>query len=98
MGCLPRVAEARQPDIEPPRPEPVHESVDRLRTADRDDGHALGVEMPAEAPGERLERTLVADTLDEHDRPGEWSTLGWSGWAREDTFADARPESSPARP
>ena len=69
MGALAGVAEARQPDVEPSRPEPVEESADRLRAADRDDGHALGVEIAAAAPASASSATLVAGALDEHDRP-----------------------------
>ena len=68
VALLCGVVETRQPDVEPLRPEPLQELSDRLRTADRHDGNALGVEIPAAALGERLDRALVADPFDEHDR------------------------------
>jgi hypothetical protein len=38
-----------------------------LRTADRDDGDTLCVEIPAATLCERFERALVADPFDEDD-------------------------------
>ena len=52
----------------PSRAEPLQEPSDGLRAPDRHDGDALGVEIAAAALGERLERALVADPFDEHDR------------------------------
>src|SRR5438105_3854254 len=51
------------------RAEPGQEAPHRLRTSDRHDRDALACEVPAPARGERLEGDLVADALDEHDRP-----------------------------
>jgi hypothetical protein len=62
------VAQARQPEVEPLRPEHTQELSYRLSTADRHDGNALSVEVPASALGECFERALVADAFDEHDR------------------------------
>ena len=45
----------------------IQEPGDGLRAADRHDRDALGREIAATAPSERLERALVADALDEHD-------------------------------
>ena len=77
MALLPCVAEAREPEAEPRRAEPVEEAADGLRTPDRDDGDALGVEIPTAASGKRLERALVADPLDEHDRPCGGNVYVW---------------------
>jgi hypothetical protein len=49
-------------------PNSVTEAPYRLRTPDRHDGNALAVEIPTAARGESLERDLVADPFDEHDR------------------------------
>jgi hypothetical protein len=62
------VAKTRQPDVRSLRAEPIQEASDRLRTPDRHDGDSLGLEIPTTAPSERLERDLVADAFDEHDR------------------------------
>ena len=66
---LARVVEARQPDVEPPRPEPLEEPADGLGAADGLDGDALGGEIAA-APGrERLERVPIALPFDEDYGP-----------------------------
>ena len=60
--------------IEPLRAEPIQEPSDGLRASDRNDGDPLGIEIAAAALGERLQRVLVADPFDEHDRTrvGAW--------------------------
>jgi hypothetical protein len=68
VALLCGVAQARQPEVESPRAEHTEELSDGLRTADRHDGNALSVEVPASALGECFERELVADPLDEDDR------------------------------
>jgi hypothetical protein len=68
VALLPGVAEARQPDVQPSRSEPVQEASDGLRTPDRDDGDPLGAQIPTMALGQRFEGGLVAGPLDEHDR------------------------------
>ena len=68
LALLGGVAQACQPEVEPGGAVPLQEAPDRLRAADRHDGDALGVEIPAAALGQRLERGLVADPFDEHDR------------------------------
>src|SRR5207247_3363272 len=62
------VTETGQPRVRSLRAEPSQEAPDRLRTSDRHDGDALAVEIPAMARSEGLERDLVADSFDEHDR------------------------------
>jgi predicted metal-dependent enzyme (double-stranded beta helix superfamily) len=47
--------------------EAPEETADRLRSADRHDGDALGREVAATAVGERLDRDPVAGALDEDD-------------------------------
>ena len=65
---LPDVVEAGQPQIEPRRAVPAQVPADRVRSADRHDGDALGGEVAAAARGECLERASVALALDEDDR------------------------------
>ncbi len=69
-GLLAGVAEARKPDVQPVWAEELEEVPDGLCPADRNDGHAFGIEVSATPPGQRLERDLVADALDEHDHAG----------------------------
>ena len=68
VALLAGVAETREPDAEPLRAEHAEEASDRLRTAHRHDGNAFGSEITAANPRERLDRTLIADAFDEHDR------------------------------
>ena len=68
VALLSGVAEARQPDVEPLRAEQVQEAPDGLRTANWDNGNAFGAEIPTTSLSEGLERQLVADPFDEHDR------------------------------
>ncbi len=76
VALLALVAEARDPEPESLRAEPAEGVADRLRTADRHDLDALGGEVASPALGERLERALVADPLDEHDRARGWLSPG----------------------
>ena len=64
---LARVIEAREPDVEPARPEPLEEPPDGMGAADRLDSDALGREVAAEPLRKRLERVSVALPLDEDD-------------------------------
>ncbi len=68
LALLCGVTETREPDVEPLRAELIQEPSDGLRTSDRHNGNALGVELPATALCERFDRVLVADPFDEHDR------------------------------
>jgi hypothetical protein len=68
VALLCGVAQARQPEVEPLRPEHTEGFTYGLRTADRHDGNALSVEVPASALGECFECDLVADPFDEDDR------------------------------
>ncbi len=70
VPLLAGVVEAGQPEVETLRAEPIQEPSDGLRAADRDDGDALGVEIPALPLRESLERSLVAEPFDQHDRLG----------------------------
>ena len=67
VALLGRVAEAGQPEVGSPGTEPPQEPSDVLRTPDRDDRDALGVEGATASLGERLERPLIADAFDEDD-------------------------------
>src|SRR5512132_569489 len=69
VALLTGVAESGEADVQPLRAEDVQEAADRVRTSDRDDGNALGVEVTAAALGERFQRELVAGAFDEDDRP-----------------------------
>lgn len=68
VALLCSVAETRELDVKPLSGEQMQEASDGLRTPDRHDGNALGVEIPATARSERFERDLVAAPFDEHDR------------------------------
>lgn len=68
VDLLSGVAETREPEVEPRRPELFQESPDRLRTSDRHDGNALGLEVASAALGERFKGALVAYPFDQHDR------------------------------
>jgi len=68
VALLCSVTETRQPDVKPLRAEQSQEPPNRLRTANRHNGNALSGEIPAPALSERFERTLVADSFNEHDR------------------------------
>jgi hypothetical protein len=67
IGFLAGVAQPREPDPEPAGTESVQETANSLRAADRHYRHAFGLEVAATTFGERFERDLVADALDEHD-------------------------------
>jgi hypothetical protein len=60
------VAETRQLEVEPLRPEPGDEASDCLRASDRHDGNALGLQIATAALSERLDRELVAGPFNEH--------------------------------
>jgi hypothetical protein len=62
------VTETRQPDVKARRAEQIQEPSYGLRTTNRHNGDALGLEILAAALGERFERALVADPFDEYDR------------------------------
>ncbi len=62
------IAEAGQPEVRSTRAEAIQVVADRLRPTYRNDGNALGGEIPAATLGERLECESVARTLDKHDR------------------------------
>jgi hypothetical protein len=64
---LTRVAETRQLHVESLGSESMQEPPDRVRTPDRHDCDALGVEVAAAALGKRFDRALVADPFDEYD-------------------------------
>jgi hypothetical protein len=68
LALLSGVTETREPEVEPPRAEQIEEASYGLGASDRHDGSSLGVEIPAAALSERLERAPVADPFDEHDR------------------------------
>jgi hypothetical protein len=63
------VTETREPDVQPSRAKQIQEAPNGLRTPNRHDGNSLGVQVPTTAFGERFQCTLIADPLDEHNRP-----------------------------
>ena len=70
VALLRCVTEARKPDVEALRAEPIQERSDVLRPTDGHDRDALGVEIPAAALSEGLERMLVAYSF--HKYYGAW--------------------------
>ncbi len=68
VGLLAGVTQARQPDGQPPRTEQLQEASEVSRTAHWHHGNALSGKIATTALSERLERGLVADPLNEHDR------------------------------
>ena len=67
VALLCGVTEARQPEVQPVRTEPIQEPSDGLGTPKGDNGNALGVKIPTTALSQRFERALVADPFDKHD-------------------------------
>ena len=70
VAHLPGVVEAREREAESGRAEPLQCAPDVLRTVDRHDGNALGIEVPTAAARERFERALIAHPFDEYHRAG----------------------------
>jgi hypothetical protein len=68
MRLLANVAESRQFAVQPSGTESSEEVADRLGSSDRHDGDALDDEISTEPARQGLDRTLVADPFDEHDR------------------------------
>jgi hypothetical protein len=68
LDLLCGVTETRKPEVQPLGPEPIQDPANGLRSPDRHDGDALGVEIPASASSERFQRGLVAEPFNEHDR------------------------------
>jgi hypothetical protein len=62
------VAETCQSGVRPVRAEPIQEASYGLRTPNRHNGNTLGAKIPTTALSERLERDLVADSFNEHNR------------------------------
>jgi hypothetical protein len=69
VALLAGVTQARQPEVQPPRTESFQEVSDVPRTAHWHHGNARSGKIPTTAVSERLERDLVADPLNQHDRP-----------------------------
>ena len=69
MALLGRIAEAREPDAESLRSAPMQDVSDCLRAPYGNDGDALGREISTSARSQSLDGELVADPLDEDDRP-----------------------------
>jgi hypothetical protein len=74
VALLAGVTQARQSEVQAPRTEQLQEMSDVRRTAHWHDGNALGGKISTTALSERLERDLVADPLNKHDRP--WVDAG----------------------
>jgi hypothetical protein len=70
VSVLSGVAETRQPDVQPPRTEPVEELPDGLCAPDRHNRDALSLEVATTALSQSLQRALVAEPLNKHDRTG----------------------------
>jgi hypothetical protein len=69
VSLLCGVTETREPDVQPSRAKQIQEAPNGLRAPDRHDGNPLGVKVPTTAFSERFQCTLIADPLDEHNRP-----------------------------
>jgi hypothetical protein len=79
------VAESCKPDTETSRPESVQNLADRLCTPDWENRDTFRIEISIKTPGQRLERQLVADPLDEHDPARRESVISvWVGRAHSD--------------
>jgi hypothetical protein len=68
IAFLPCVTQARQSEVEAARTVPIEEACDVGGAPHRHDGNRLSSEISAAAPGERLERELIADAFNEDDR------------------------------
>src|SRR6185437_6459482 len=68
VTLLPGVADTGQPHLQPGGAEQVQERSDRLRAPDRQYRDSLSAQVAAAALGQCLNRTLVAQPLDQHDR------------------------------
>ena len=69
VALLAGVTQARQPDVQAPRTEQLQEASDVPGTAHWHHGNALSGKIPTTALSERLDRDLVADPLNKHNRP-----------------------------
>jgi hypothetical protein len=69
VGLLAGVTQPRQSGVQAPRTEQLQEASEVAGAAHRHDGNALSGKIATTALSERLERDLVADPLNEHDRP-----------------------------
>jgi hypothetical protein len=77
VALLAGVTQARQSEVQAPGTEQLQEASDVPRPAHRDDGNALSGKISTTARSKRLERDLVADPLDQHDRL--WVDAGGQG-------------------
>jgi hypothetical protein len=68
VALLTGVSQARQSEVQPPRTEQLQGASEVPGTAHRHDGNAVRAEVSTTARSERLERDLVADPLNQHDR------------------------------
>ena len=69
VADLCRVAQPGEPDVEALRTQDREMTIDVLGAAHRNDRDSLAFEIPAPAPGERLERELVADAFNQGGGP-----------------------------
>ena len=68
VALFSRITETREREVEPAGAEASQEPAYRLRSPDRHDGDALGLEVTAAALGERFDSALVADAFDQDHR------------------------------
>jgi hypothetical protein len=68
VALLTGVTQARQSKVQPPRTEQFQEASDVPRPAHWHNSNTLSGKISATAPSERLERDLIADPLNQHDR------------------------------
>jgi hypothetical protein len=67
VSLLPGVADTGQPDVQPARPEQVQELSDRLRAPDGHNRNPLSMKVATTALGQSLQRTSVAQSLNQHN-------------------------------
>ena len=68
VALLSGVADPGQPDVQPPRAEQVKELSDGLRAPDWHNGNPLSMQVATTALSQRLQRALITQPLDQHDR------------------------------
>lgn len=68
VALLSGVTDTGQPDVQPPRAEQVQELSDCLRAPDWHNGNLLSMKVATPALSQCLQRGLVAQPLNQHDR------------------------------
>ncbi len=100
IGLLGHVVQAGNGDVGPTRAEPLQELPDVLRSDHGDHGDAICRQVASPPRGERLERTSVADPLDEDDgaRGRRHRVTAWRRTGSDTPFSSTAPTGSKAIP